>query len=317
MGGFVSPLTGHIDAALTNYAKGYDQPELIGRRVAPILPVMKESGLWWVHGREMQENFNDDQRPRGGRPNRIRIGKTTTAYRCTSHALEAQVPDEDADGYELGDLVTEGVETAMSQILTKLETRLAAALSDTAKLTKNETIAAADRWNNSGGKPIERILYGKKQVLLNCGRQPNLCVMGADVVFELLNHASFIERLKYVTRGGTTRNDLASVIFPENDGEVVIGSGTVVDRTGAASFAWGKHVVLAYVNPTPGLRDPSAFRTVTWANAPGTSGGIGVLRFRDPYANAKAEIGSVDFYYDEKNFVVNADAAYLIKTAVD
>jgi hypothetical protein len=163
--------------------------------------------------------------------------------------------------------------------------------------------------------PLTLVNDQKRTILLGCGRAANLLILGADVFFKLINHPAIKEQFKYTQPGGLNLNNLRTVFFPEGNGEVVVGQGVVVDKASTASFAWGKNAVLAYVDPQASRNDPSAFRTILWGGAPGTSGGIGVMRFRDPYASAKSEIASAEMYYDEDSFVVNAAAAYLFKNA--
>jgi len=108
-----------------------------------------------------------------------------------------------------------------------------------------------------------------------------------------------------------SEEDLAAIFEVE---EVVVASAAKLDAADAASFIWGKHAVLAYVNPAASFADMSFGKLFVWSGAPGTVGGFGTEIGRVSPPSAKADEVAQHFYYDIK--VTSNISAYLIQDAV-
>src|SRR3954469_1181027 len=147
MGSVAAPLVGHLDAALTNYAKKIQNNGLIANEIAPAVPVGRQTDKYYIYGRESQELNEGQLRATGAPAEAIRLALSTGSYNCKSHALQARIADEDRQGYEAGDLEQDAVSTMMSKILLKREVDWAAILADTAQITQNVTLAGDDQWD--------------------------------------------------------------------------------------------------------------------------------------------------------------------------
>lgn len=307
----VAPLTGHLDVALTNFAKGFVQNELVSDIVAPRVPVGRQTDKYWIFGRESQELLQQTLRATGAPAQRIRMSLSTGSYSAVSHALAAEIADEDRLGYEPGSLEQDATATLMAKILLDKDDRLATLITDTSVVTQNVTLAGADQWNNfETAKPLTNVETGKA-VIRKSGVRPNLMVMGEDVFTKLINFPSLLELFKYTTQGPLDEAKLAVAFGIDR---VVVGRGVKIDKAGTATTIFGKDVVICYVSATPGARDISFAKTFVWSGAPGTVGGIGTVIGRQPDPTAKGDILGVDFYYDQK--VTAVETGYLIKAAV-
>jgi hypothetical protein len=310
MGAYVAPLTGHLDAALTDYVKGFVNNALVSDIIAPRVGVGKQSGKYWIRARESQELLQKQLRATGAPAERTRMSVSPVAYFCPSHALAAEIPDEDRAAYSLGDLQQDATQDLIEKILLGKENELATMLTDTAQVTNNTTLAGADQWQDGGGKPLTVIEVGKS-VIRKAGVEANFILLGEEVYTQLINHASFVERFKYTQFQAMTAADLGTVF---GLGRVLVGRAVKVSEAGVASFLWGKNAVIGYVSPTASRRDVSGAKTFVWESAPGTMGGFGVVSGRHPDPTAKSDILGVDFYYDQA--ITAVETLYLIKNAV-
>jgi hypothetical protein len=140
---------------------------------------------------------------------------------------------------------------------------------------------------------------------------PNVAIVGTDTLIKLRNHPAILERFKFTTPGGASLAMLQDLFeIPQ----IVEAPAVVVSAAGVASFAWGKHFVLAYVQDNPGPQDPSFGKTFLWSGAPGTTGGFSVEMGRLNPPSRKADEIAVHFYRGKK--VTSNVSAYLIKNAV-
>lgn len=311
MGSVAAPLVGHVNAPLTNFAKKFMNNERIASRIAPVVLVSRQSDLYWIYGREGQELTERQLRATGAGAEAIRLALSSDTYFCRSHALKANIADEDRQGYaDAGDIEMDAVQAMMDKIDLQREDELATKLGDTAQVTNNVTIAAPDRWDNSGGSPFDVIETGKSKIR-ESGVRPNFIAMGEEVYRVIINHAGVIERIKYAQRAVPNEIDLAAIFGVD---EVLIGRA--VKMVGATpTFVWGKNLIIGYRSPSAGRQDISGVKTFRWSAAPGTSGGIGVVKDRNPDPTAKSDIVGVDDYYDQK--ITAVETLYLVKTPVN
>jgi hypothetical protein len=105
--------------------------------------------------------------------------------------------------------------------------------------------------------------------------------------------------------------ELASVFGIE---KVVLGSAVAVDVNDVAQFVWGKHAIVAYVQPAASFDDVSFGKLFVWSGAPGTVAGFGVELGRVHPPSAKSDELAMHFYYDK--VVTSNVSAYLLKNAV-
>ena len=307
----IAPMTGHLDMALTQFAKRFTQNALVSDILAPRVPVGRQADKYFIFGTEDQELTEQQLRATGAAAQRIRRSLSTDAYFCRSHALAADIADEDRAGYtDAGDLDQDSTQTLMSKILLQKEDELATMLTDTAQVTNNVTLAGASQWSDKGGSaPGDDVEAAKDHIRL-AGVEANAMVVGGAVFRYLKNHPAIKASFQYVQRGSLNQQDLAAYFGVD---QFLVARG--VKRTaGAPGFIWGKHALLAYVQATSSREDLSSVKSFVWDSAPGTAGGIGVVTARNPEPTAKADIVGVDFYYQQK--ITAVETIYLIKNAV-
>jgi hypothetical protein len=310
----VAPLTGHLDAALTEYAKRFVQDGLIADQVAPTVSVGRQTDKYFIWGREAFQLTEKQLRASGAPAERIRMSLSTDSYFSRSHSLAAEIADEDRAGYaDAGDLEQDSVQTLIAKIQLGREVELATMLGDTAQLTNNVTLAGASQWTDKANSTPGDDVETAKMSVMKAGVAANTMLVNPDVHKALINHPA-VRRFFSVGQqfAGRALNeaDLAAYFGVRS---YLIGRAVQDSAAGVASFVWGKHAVIAYVNPAGGRRDVSAVKNFRWQSAPGTAGGIGVVMARHPDPTAKSDIVGVDDYYHQK--ITAVETAYLIKNA--
>ncbi len=115
------------------------------------------------------------------------------------------------------------------------------------------TKSGTSQWSDAEytGDPIQEIDNYKELVRKACGQAPNTIILTPDVVTVLTNNAKFKEHYKY------TANDIAgNGLPPVLRGLRVVVPGAVGtganegQNTVSLADLWGKHIILAYVNPS-------------------------------------------------------------------
>jgi len=311
MGPVAAPLVGHQDAMLTNFAKKFVNNELIADRIAPAVPVGRQTDKYWIFGRESQELLEYQLRATGAPAEAIRITLSTDSYNCKSHALQSRIADEDRQGYaDAGDIERDAVQTMMEKILLQREDELATMLGDTAQVTNNTTLAGASQWSNDASTPGVDIQTALDKIV-ESGVRGNFIAMGWQVFAKLRWHPAIRATFQYHQDRALTDADLAAYFGVQN---FWVGAAVKRSKAGVISFVWGKNAIVGYVSPSPSAQDISGVKNFRWTGAPGTSGGIGVVKGRHPDPTAKSDIIGVDDYYHQK--ITAVEALYLIKSAV-
>lgn len=309
MSSAVAPLIGHLDAALSNYAIRYRNNDFVADRVAPRLGVPRESDKYYVYGKEGMQLTEKVNRAHGSPAQRIRRTLSSVAYSCKSHALAADIPDEDRAGYPEGRLEQDTTDDLIQKILLNREKELATMLADTGQVTQNVTLSGTDQWSDyANSAPFTNVETAKAK-LRNAGIRPSFMMVSDAVFSKLINHPAVIDRFKY-RQAAINEADLALAFGVPN----FYVAMAVEDIAGTFTPVFGKHAWIGYASPAPTRMDLSGAKTFVWENAPGTVGGIGTLVGRYPDVTAKGDTIGVDFYYQMK--ITAVEGLYLIKNAV-
>ncbi len=159
------------------------------------------------------------------------------------------------------------------------------------------------KFDNASGVPIKLL---KEQLVLNkeiTGFRCNTIVMGERVWNALQESADFLARIT----GGSTSGDPAIVSL--NHLKAILGIQNVYiggaikntakeGQTATNAYLFGESVLLCYVPPTPGVRQPSCGYTFTWKQYGAAFGGQRIKKFRmEQNASDRVEI---EMAYDMK-----------------
>lgn len=313
-GAFVPVTQGKIDIPLSEFARTYKNNGFVGNLIFPDTPVGRQTNKYWLFGRENQQLSENVLRAPGSPAEQIKQTMSTDSYSCPDHALARLIPDEERGNFDAAIQVEQwSLQTLMEKINLDMENRIATAATSTANYASGNytTLSGSSQWSDAGSTPVDDIETGKSQVRL-AGVEANTLILPDAVAKVLRTHPQITDRFKYSKAGAIGLADLASVFDVE---KVVLASAVKVDpSTLAASFVWGKDVVLAYTNPTASYADVSFGKRFIWKDAPGTVGGYKVTLGRVSPPSAESDEQAVHSYYGLK--VTSNVSAYLIKAAV-
>src|SRR5206468_9259290 len=94
----------YLDQPLNNVSVGYQNDDYYAERLLPIAPVMKQSGRYWVYGKEKFRQY-ETIRHAGAEAREIAPWTlSNSAYFCDDHSLKDKISDEEranSDGVDL------------------------------------------------------------------------------------------------------------------------------------------------------------------------------------------------------------------------
>lgn len=277
----------HIDRALTNISVAYLQEAsaFIADKVFPVVPVRRQSDLYYIYDKG---DFMRDEA-------KIRAAATESAggdygveashpYFCKKHAFHIDVTPEDRANYdEPLDADQDGTEFVSQKMLIRREMAWATTyFRPNVWGTEWTGVPAVPlgpgqklQWDNIASTPIEDVTTAGVTMASQTGYRPNVMVLSPFAFNALKNHPDILDRIKYTQKGIVT-SDLLATLF-EVDRCVVAWSVVNSAVKGAqenVGFIMGRHALLAYANPRPALRKPSAGYIFAWTGLEG-SGGFG------------------------------------------
>jgi hypothetical protein len=287
----------HVNAPLTNISVAMMQSasNFIGVRAFPNVPVQKQSDRYYTFDRgefnrdEMRERAPSTESSGGG----YKVDNTPT-YFATVYAFHKDIDDQlRANADSALQLDREATQFITLKALIKRE-KLWASAYFAASVWTNEvagTASSADSthvkfWDNAASTPIEDIRSAKRVVLQSTGFIPNKLVLGRPVYDKLLDHPEIIDRIKYgQTQGGPAKGSMAVLADLFEIDEILVSDAientAAEGATAAHSFILGKHALLVYAAPSPGLQTPTGGYTFSWNGYMGASAdGTRVKQFR-------------------------------------
>lgn len=299
----------HIDALLSRVSVAYTNGAYIARMIAPSCPVDKMSDYYAIFGKEsFSRHSKGTVRAIGGRARTVDWSMSTDAYGCKPHALKQYLPmdvERNADTpINPRQRVTKNV---TDQLLLDEEYALSAVVFSGTYITQNTTLAGTSQWSDAaGGDPLSAVETGKAAVFGSIGVEPNVAIMGKQVWDVLKNHPDIIARVVYTQKGILTEDLVAEVLGLQ---KIIVGktlyNSAKEGQTVSLSHVWGKHVLLAYVEPTPARERPTLAYTFCFQDNQ-------TRAWFD--ADRKSTAIEVEGIYDQK--LVDPKAGYLILAAV-
>lgn len=315
----------HTDRILTNISVAYvqNQTHFIAGKVFPQVMVEKQTDLYYKYTKndwfrdEMQRRADSTESAGSG------YGLSTDSYRADVWALHKDIGSQvRANTDSPLDPDRDAVQFLTQRGLLRQEIQWVTDYFTTSKWTTDVTGVASGptgsqtiHWSNySTSDPINDIELGKETILSTTGFLPNTLTLGYQAYRQLKYHPDLVDRFKYTSPENITEDMMAS--FFDLDNVYVakaIKATNIEGETAAYSFAHGKHALLAYVNPTPGLLAPSAGYTFTWNGvSQGMGTNIGVSRFYLPHL--KTDRIEIELAFDNK--VVATDLGYFFSGIV-
>lgn len=319
----------HVDRPLTNISIAFMQAAaaFIADRAFPNIPVQKQSDRYFQYDRGMFNRDSMKLRAPGAESAGINYDiDSTPTYFSETFGLHHDIPDQiRANADQPLNLDREATELLSLQAMIKREVTFAAKYFLTGVWTNEVTgVSGApgggqfQRWDEAASTPIEDVRTGKRVVQESTGFRPNKIVIQRATFDALVDHPDIVGRIdRGQTPSGpaiTLRQNIAALF--ELDEVLVMDSiqNTALEgATNAHSFIGGKHAMLIYSTPSPGLMVPSAGYTFSWNGLLG-AGAMGqrIERFRRQHL--KSDRIEIEQSYDQK--LVAADLGYFFLDAV-
>jgi hypothetical protein len=325
----------HVNQPLTNISIAYLQStdHFIADKAFPPILVAKQSDAYFTYDRG---EFNRDEMQERG-PATESAGGTynisTDTYYSRVFAYHKDIPDQvRANADSPINLDREATEFVTHKALINREVNWVSkyftagnpgdtwtfdvdgvSAGATAPASFDPTDAANNdklHWSDPASTPIEDVRQGLRYVLESTGFQPNCLTLGKAVYDALLDHPDIVGRIDRGQTSGPARTSLVTLgdLFEIEKVLVMrsIRNTAAQGQTAAHTFIGGKHALLSYSPPSPGLMTPSSGYTFMWSGMEGGGNGLRIKRFRiEPIASDRVEI---EMAYDHK--LVSSDLGY-------
>ena len=283
----------HVNRPLTTVSVHWIQKQIryIAGRVFPVVPVVKQSDLYFVFSRAdwlraMAEKRAPSTESAGGG-----FTISTANYAADVWGFHKDVSDQiraNADNPLNPD--RSGVAFATQACMTRREVNWAAKYFTTGIWTGSTTatdITPATLWDVSTSTPIQDIRAEIYSVLSKTGFKPNKLVLGAKTWQVLQDNPDVVDRIKAgQTPGGPALVNLAMLAKTLELEEVMVSEA--VRNTGPEGgtestgfIAGANDALLLYVTDGPDLEAPSAGYTFAWTGLFGAgAAGNRIKKFR-------------------------------------
>lgn len=309
-----------VNRPLTAISVAYMQQatNFVAGQVFPTVPVDKKSDSYFVYTKN--DWFRDEAqlRPDASESAGGGYNLSTDTYNCDVFAFHKDVGEQtEANADAPLNMARDATQFVTNRLLLRREVQWAADFFVTSVWGTSTT--PSNLWSDyAASDPVGDVETGRLTVLSNTGFLPNTLVLGYNVWSKLKNHPDIIDRIKGATTPGmpavATRQAVAAVF--EVDRILVcmgVKATNVEGETAAYSFIQGKHALLAYVNPTPSLLQPSAGYCFEWRGvSQGNGQTVGIKTLDVPLKAATRYEGQIAF--DHK--IVGSDLGYFLESVV-
>lgn len=250
----------HVDTPLTNISIRYSNAAYVGETMFPIVPVKKESDKYFVYGKEHYTRHGT-LRADGAEANEYNWTLTSESYTCEEYALKTPVTDREKSNADSPiKPYIDATESLTDAIKLDWEVRYQTLASAAASVAN--TAAATTQWSSSSGTVYGDVLVGQEVIRRAIQRYPNYIFMSSRVAMYVAQNSTILDLIKY-THPDLLTGPGGSWILP-----AVLWGMRVVIMMGVQNTAnlaqaevladiWDDTVILAYINPSPGLKQIS------------------------------------------------------------
>lgn len=324
----------HVDRPMTNFSVAYIQSEsaFVCNKVFPMVPVDKKSDRYWVYQKD--DWFRDDAQLRA--PNTESAGggydlDSTPTYNCLVYAYHKDIDEqEDANADVPLNMERDATRFVTRKLLLRQEIQFVSDFFTTGKWTGSSTgtdlsvgAGFTATWDDPSSTPIEDVQAQQLAILQNTGFEANTLLLGFAVYQKLVRHPDIIDLIKYGAGPGNpaiaNEEALAKIFGVERVLVAKAVKNTAVKTQGSNNFTGamiaGKHALLCYVNPSPGIMEPTSGYSFMWK---GISRGIGttVAAYRIPMPWLGLSTVRVEAEVAWANKIIGADLGAFFSSVV-
>lgn len=276
----------HVDRTLTQISISWlqDQANYVAGRVFPMVPVVKQSDLYFEFSRADLLRAVAEKRAPSTETAGGGYTQDTAQYACNVFGFHKDVDDQIRANYDSPlDPDRNATQFVTQACMTRRELDWASKYFVSGVWTGSTTgtdITPGTLWSAANSTPIKDIRAERKSILSKTGFRANRLVLGCDVWTILQDHPDFVDRVNAgQSPGGPALVNLATLatileIEQVMVAEAVINTGPE-GGTESTDFIVGKNdALLCYAAPSPGVEMPSAGYIFTWTGllGAGTAG---------------------------------------------
>jgi hypothetical protein len=273
----------YLDQPLNNVSVGYQNDDYFAERLFPVVPVQKQSGRYWVFGKEKFRQY-ETIRHAGSEAREIAPWTlSNSAYFCDDHSLKDKISDEEIANASGTDLEINTTENLTDALLLDLEIRVANLIVNNASsLSFNTTLSGTSQWSDYvNSDPISAVEAQKTVIKQAIAKTPNTLAVSYPVFATLRQHPRIIDRFKYTQVGVLDEAALKTAFGVDNFW--VMGAEYDTANEGqppSLNFVWGKSALLAYILPEPRRREVTLGYCFRWLFGAPDLGGTLTKRYR-------------------------------------
>lgn len=277
----------HVDAALSDFSRAYfaDPARYVWPKAAPLVASPKQSNKYFVYDKaELLYVAAQKAAPATEAPVRT-YSLSTDSFYCDVIKVAVDVPEEAiANADPVLNPEQDAALLAVQDLNLYLETAFATKFFATSIWGTDDT---DENWANPASDPIGALTTGIRTIAINTGRRPNKLFLGADAWYlALANHPDIIDRIPTTQARIATPEFVGSILGVDVVVADSIRNSAMEGLTASYAFNLGAHALLAYVDPNPGPRTPTAMATFNWTGLTGAANGIRVKRIDMPELSA-------------------------------
>jgi hypothetical protein len=261
----------HINAPLSQLSIGYHPTGMVAEQVFPVVPVAHESDYYyvWDKGSAFRVARSDGRgslRADGAKSNLEDYGATPDLYKAEEWALKTRITDRQrANQDPVLQLEVSKTRRVQDKILLDQEIRVASLLTNTATYASSNvvTLSGTSQWNNAsfssqaGTQSVieQQFDIGREAIrVATGGREANIAVVPMAVWRVMKRDIGIRDQIKYTHSDILMEGGLPDILWGL---KVIVPSSmysvSVEGETPTLVDCWGKNVVIAYVDPNPGL----------------------------------------------------------------
>lgn len=305
---------GRVDKQVTNVLLAYTNDDFIVDKILPTVPNLKEeSGKIASLNSEHLRIYDSVRALYDESDHRMEFKiSNDKSYQIEYHDLESYLPDRLIDQLqEPFDARRDAALSLMQSVMLERENALAAVMTSTSVLTNNTTLSGTSQFNDyTNSDPAGVIETARTSVQNKIGREANSMVLSRKVFNTLKRHPFFLNLVRGVSvLAPNTLIELLKDYFELEN--VYVGKSIYIStkegQTETKTQLWGNDVILFYRPATASLLTPSFGYNFALA-------GQNLRASTRRHQNDMGELVRLEYAYQDK--ILDADAAYLIKSAV-
>ena len=302
----------HVDQVLSNIIQGYRPNDRVWDRIAPIVPVGKQSDFYVVHSRADAVRRETAIRAPGTPARTVTRSIGSATFFALNYALKMSTTIEDeanADPIYRQELLNGNVTHLVDLLDLDMDARVATLSTTVANVGSGAGIASG--WTTDNADPIGDLHTAIEVVEDTTGKRPNRIAMGSQAWRTLRRHADIRNLILGSNNGGGYPG--AAAVANLFDVEEIIVGGTYENTANEAqpevlAPIWADHVVVYHTHPNITRDTPTAFKSFRWS-APGLAN---MQVERHPFdSKIKAQEIEVGYYQDER--VTGSEYAYVLR----